>query len=127
MSWINKPKDISKYQGMVYCITHKESGKYYIGKKFYWFKKTLKPLKGKKNKRHSLVESDWKNYWGSSNKLLADVKKFGKRAFKREILEHCETKFDLAYEEMKLQVYYDVLNDKNSYNEIINVRLRKRK
>ena len=127
MTWKNKVKDIDSYQGFVYIITHKASGKYYIGKKFYWFKRTLKPLKGKKRKRRTVVESDWKNYWGSSNNLLADVEKYGKRAFTREILYHCKTKFDCALEELKLQIYYDVLNDKNSYNEIINVRLRKRK
>lgn len=127
MSWKNKPKDINEYQGFVYIITHKESGRYYIGKKFFWSKRTRPPLKGKKRKRHYVVESDWKNYWGSSSNLKEDIKKYGKRAFSREILYHCETKFDCAYEELKLQMYYNVLDDPLSYNEIVNVRLRKRK
>lgn len=127
MSWKGTTRDISKYQGFVYIITNNLTGQYYIGKKFYWHKKTLKPLKGKKQKRHSVVESDWKTYWGSSNKLQEDLKKYKKKNFTREILTHCKTKFDCAYEELKLQMYYNVLDDPLSYNEIINVRLRKRK
>ena len=127
MVWKNRVKNINDYQGFVYIITHKDTGKFYIGKKFYWSKRTRKPLKGRKNKRHYITESDWKDYWGSSNNLQADIKKYGKRAFSREILLHCKTKFDCAYEELKFQMYYNVLDDKNSYNEIINVRLRKRK
>jgi len=127
MKWQKVPKDISKYQGFVYIITHEATGKYYIGKKFFWRKKTLKPLKGRKNKRHFKVESDWKDYWGSSNNLQADLKKYGKKEFERIMIEVCETKFDCAYQELVYQMDYDVLNDKLSYNEIINVRLRKRK
>ena len=127
MTWKNKTKDISKYQGMVYIITNNLTGQYYIGKKFYWSKRTRPPLKGKKNKRHYVIESDWKNYWGSSNKLQEDLKKYKKKNFTREILQHCKTKFDCAYEELKLQMYYNVLDDPLSYNEIVNVRLRKRK
>jgi len=127
MKWKNVPKDINEYQGFIYVITHKATGKYYIGKKFYWSKKTRPPLKGRKNKRHYRVESDWKNYWGSSNNLLIDIKKFGKKNFKREIMINCYTKFECAYEEMKMQVLNNALFDENCYNEVISVRLRRRK
>jgi hypothetical protein len=127
MSWKNIPKNIDKYQGFIYVITHKPTGKFYIGKKFFWSKKTRPPLKGRKNKRHYVVESDWKSYWGSSNKLLADIKKYGKRQFERRILRVCESKWDCAFYELQEQLNQSVLFRDDSYNEIINVRLRKRK
>ena len=127
MKWTNVPKDISKYQGFVYVITHKATGKFYIGKKFFWSKRTRPPLKGKKNKRHYLVESDWKDYWGSSNKLQSDISHFGKKAFTRKILKCYKTKWDCAYYELIEQLNRDVLFKDDSYNEIINVRLRRRK
>ena len=123
--WKNIPKDLTKYQGFVYKITNKLNNKYYIGKKFFWSKKTLKPLKGKSRKRHFIVESDWKNYWGSSKELLKDISEYGEEVFVREILFPCETKFDCAYGELKEQIDNNVLFDDNSYNGIINVRLRK--
>lgn len=127
MTWKGRTKDYKEYQGFVYIITNNLTGQYYIGKKFYWSKRTRPPLKGKKRKRHYIIESDWKTYWGSSNKLQADLKQYKKKNFTREILTHCKTKFDCAYEELKLQMYYNVLDDPKSYNEIVNVRLRKRK
>jgi len=125
--WTNKPSDISKYQGFVYIITNKKTGKYYIGKKFFWSKRTLKPLKGKKRKRHRIVESDWETYWGSSKKLLSDIDKYGKKAFTRNIIVPCETKFDCAYWELHFQMENKVLFDSDSYNGIINVRLMRKK
>ena len=125
--WNNIPKDISKYQGFVYIITDKVTGKFYIGKKFFWSKKTRPPLKGRKNKRHYTVESDWKSYYGSSNNLLVDIEKYGKKRFQRDIISYCETKFDCSYRELQFQMEYRVLFRTESYNEIINVRLRKRK
>ena len=35
--------DAEKYYGFVYCITNRGTAQKYIGKKFFWFKKTLKP------------------------------------------------------------------------------------
>ena len=127
MKWQNIPKNIKKYQGFIYKITNLKTDKFYLGKKFFWSKKVRQPLKGRKNKRHYLVESDWKDYYGSCNNLLSDIKKYGKKCFKREIIKLCETKFDCAYEEMLSQIEHNVLFREDSYNEIINVRLRKRK
>jgi hypothetical protein len=123
--WKNIPENISEYQGYVYIITHKSTGKFYIGKKFYWSKVTLKPLKGKRNKRHSRRESDWKDYWGSSANLLADISAFGRDEFEREIIKSYKNKWDCAYYELKEQLKYDVLFNELAYNEILNVRLRK--
>ena len=125
--WKNVPADISKYRGFVYCITNLKTDQYYIGKKFFHSMLTRKPLKGRKNKRHELVESNWQDYWGSCRRLQEDIQKYGKDNFKREILICCESKFELAYQEAKIQFEMEVLFDPLSYNELINIRLRKRK
>lgn len=121
--WINAPKDISNCYGFVYKITHNSTGYYYIGKKFFWSKITKPPLKGKKRKRRSIVESDWKDYWGSSDALQRFLNLYGKENFTREIIELCDSKWDCAYKELKHQMDRQVLFDEYSFNGIINVRL----
>jgi len=71
------------YIGFVYIITNKITGQKYIGKKLAQFKRTKPPLKGKKLKRRSVVESDWREYWGSSDRLNADVLALGPENFTR--------------------------------------------
>jgi len=115
------------YYGFVYRITDRVTGMMYIGKKFFYSKKTLPPLKGKKRKRRKLVESNWKEYWSSSPQLIASVEKYGPDRFRRDILVLCENKFECAYEEAKIQFTNNVLFDNDYYNEVINVRLRKPK
>jgi len=71
-----------------------------------------------------LKESDWRNYWSSSNDLVNDVEKLGKENFKREIIDFVKSQWMLKYKELTWQLHYDVMNPKtNSYNGIINVRL----
>ena len=127
MTWMYDGEIVDKipegYIGFVYLITNKKNGKKYIGKKLAQFKKTRPPLKGKKNKRRSTVESDWKDYWGSSDNLLADVEKYGKENFLREILHYCESKGVLSYLEAKEQFDRRVLETDDYYNGIINVRV----
>lgn len=95
-------------------------------KKYKEYKQKLKQkYKGKKKKIKTIVESDWKDYWGSSPKLLEDIEKLGKDNFTRTIIKYCETKFDCAYEELKYQIDNNVIFLDEYYNEIINVRLRK--
>lgn len=118
--------DIIPY-GFIYKITCLPTGKMYIGKK--QCKSTLKrrPLKGKKNKRHEVVETDWKSYTSSSRELNEDILKYGKDKFKFEIIEFCESKFALAYKEAKLQFEEEVLLREDYYNGIINLRVSKPK
>ena len=95
--------------GFVYQITHKESGKSYIGcKHLYKYRKTIRT-----------TESDWKYYCSSSKYLEPDIKKFGKKAFSFVILLLCKNKRDLYYNEMKMQVDLDVLGSDNYYNKNI--------
>jgi hypothetical protein len=107
----------------VYIITNLTNNKKYIGKKLAKFKKTRPPLKGKKRKRKSLVESDWQTYWGSSEHLLADIKEIGPENFSREILYFCTTRGQLSYLEAKEQFDREVLLTDEYYNGIINVRI----
>ena len=78
--------------GFVYLITNLTNNRKYIGKKLAQFKRTKPPLKGRKNKRRSTVESDWREYYGSSDELSADVAELGPQSFKREILFYCTSK-----------------------------------
>lgn len=57
------------YQGFVYLITNNSNAFKYIGKKNLWGILKRKPLKGKSNRRHSRVETDWQGYYGSNKQL----------------------------------------------------------
>ena len=109
--------------GFIYVITNIIDNKKYFGKKQIKSVKKLKPLKGRKNKRHFDIETDWKTYTSSSNELNADILKYGKDKFKFEILRFCESKFELAYYEAKIQFDNDVLLKEGFYNGIINCRI----
>ena len=108
-------EDIGKYVGFVYVIIHKDSGRQYIGRKYFH---TLRKTKGKAKRVRK--ESDWKKYYGSSGDLLSDVQALGKENFQRIILSLHTTKGDVNYEEVKQQFKYDVLEDTKYYNDNIN-------
>ena len=113
MQWTYQGKQVEQiseeYIGFVYLITNLTNGKKYIGKKLAQFKVTKKPLKGKKNKRRSTKESDWRTYWGSSDKLNEDVEHLGPENFTREILYYCTSRGELSYLEAKEQIDREVL------------------
>jgi hypothetical protein len=127
MQWTYKGRLITEipneYEGFVYLITNKTTNCKYIGKKLAKFKTTKPPLKGKKNKRRGTKESDWKDYWGSSDRLNADVKKLGKDNFTREILYFCKSRGEMSYLEAREQFERRVLETDEYYNGIINVRV----
>jgi hypothetical protein len=127
MQWTYQGKIVEEiseeYIGFVYLITNLTNGKKYIGKKLAKFKVTKKPLKGKKNKRRSTKESDWRTYWGSSDHLNADVEQLGPENFTREILYYCTSRGELSYLEAKEQFDREVLKTDEYYNGIINVRV----
>ncbi len=109
--------------GFVYEITNTVSGRKYIGKKLARFKRSRKPLKGRVNKRRYTVESDWQDYFGSSDQLLADVELLGKDKFKREILFYCNSKGECNYIEAREQFSRKVLESDEYYNGHIRVRV----
>lgn len=113
--------------GFIYKITCLQTGKKYIGKKQCKTVLKRRPLKGKKNKRHEVIETDWKTYTSSSRELNEDIAKYGKDKFKFEIIEFCDSKFALAYREAKIQFDEEVLLRDDFYNGIINLRVSKPK
>jgi hypothetical protein len=116
----NLPEDCEAF---VYLITNTTNGRMYVGKKLAKFKKTRPPLKGKKNKRRTKVESDWREYWGSSDNLLEDVATLGPEKFTREILHYCPSRGVASYLEAREQFERRVLETDDYYNGIINVRV----
>ena len=115
--------------GYVYIITNLTSGRKYIGKKLSKFSKTTyKTVKlkngNKKRKRiKSKIESDWKEYWGSSPNLQADINTLGKENFSREILYYCKSKAETSYVEAREQFNRKVLESDDYYNGIINCKI----
>ena len=109
--------------GFVYQITNLQNGKKYIGKKWFWSTKKLPPLKGKKRKRTVKKESDWMNYFGSSEEVKLLVEQHGEDNFEREILRLCKTKGECTYYEAKLQFDFDVLLRDDYYNEFIGCKI----
>jgi hypothetical protein len=122
----NKPftsDDIQDYIGFVYIITDPDGMKY-VGKKVFINKRKLPPLKGKKRKRIKIVESDWQDYYGSSDKVNELVEQLGRDKFHREILHLCSYKAEMSYLEMLEQVEREVLFKPDEYhNGIIQVRI----
>lgn len=110
----------SDFIGFVYIIIHRESGAFYIGQKLFWFKAFR--MVNKKKKR-VLKESDWRNYWGSSDKFKTFVKEKGKDEFNRIILHLCPTKGTMNYKELDEQVKRDALIADNCFNGIIQTRI----
>ena len=98
--------DIGDFFGFVYRITNIQSGKRYIGRKY--FQQKRKPRGGK---RRVTSESDWKKYYGSSDELSADRKLLGNAAFKREILSLHTRLGDVNFEETKQLFLHNVLTE----------------
>ena len=96
--------DIGDFFGYVYRITNLKSGKKYIGRKY--FTQRRKPRGGK---RRVSSESDWKKYYGSSEELKQDIKKYGRNIFKREIISLHRTLGKVNYEETKQLFLNNVL------------------
>lgn len=114
---------LQDYVGFVYCITDKESGKKYVGKKFFWTVRKLPPLKGKTRKRTKRTQSDWQKYFGSNEQLKLLVEERGAEAYDREILRLCATKGQCSYYEAKAQFDRDVLLRDDYFNEFIGCKI----
>jgi hypothetical protein len=109
--------------GFVYEIVNIITSKKYIGKKQCLTIKKKPPLKGKRRKRHEVVETDWKSYTSSSAEVNKDIEIYGKDNFQFNIIKWCDSKSELAYYEAKMQFDNDVLLREDYYNGIINLRV----
>jgi|TARA_A200000113_G_scaffold224908_1_gene244100 hypothetical protein len=127
MQWTYQGKKVDELpedcEAFVYLITNTTNNRKYVGKKLAKFKKTRPPLKGRINKRRSKVESDWRDYWGSSDQLQEDVNQIGEDKFTREILYYCPSRGVASYLEAREQFERRVLEKDEYYNGIINVRV----
>ena len=117
---LNPEQIPEKAIAFLYIITHKESGKWYIGRKNLT-KPTYKTVKGKKKK--TMVQSDWPTYWSSSPYLQEWVEKDGKEKFKREILIFVETAAATLYAEEALLYLTGGLFDEKCINGHIRTKV----
>ena len=118
-------EDIQDNYGFIYRITNTQNGYDYVGRKYFTTVKKRPPLKGKKNKRRETVETDWKEYWGSSPRLQADIDTLGKDKFTREIIHLCKSRGETNYMEAYYQFTEGVLLREDNYNGIIQIKLGK--
>ena len=115
--------------GFVYLITNNLSGRKYIGKKLAKFSKTsvkvVKQKNGIKKKKRirTKIDSDWREYYGSSIDLAADILTLGTENFSREILYYCHSKAACSYIEAREQFNRKVLESDDYYNGQISVRV----
>lgn len=115
--------------GFVYLITNKTNERKYIGKKLAQFSKTtvktvtLKNGTKKKKKIRSKIDSDWRDYYGSSVELSKDVESLGKDNFTREILFYCNSKAVCSYIEAREQFTRRVIETDEYYNGQISCRI----
>ena len=118
-------EDIQDNYGFIYRITNTTNGYDYVGRKYFTTVKKRPPLKGKKNKRRETVETDWKEYWGSSPRLQADIDSLGRDKFTREIIHLCKSRGETNYMEAYYQFTEGVLLREDNYNGIIQIKLGK--
>lgn len=131
--WLYQEKELNELPddcvGFVYLITNLISGRRYIGKKLSKFSRTkyqtvtLKSGIKKKKKIKSKIDSDWKEYYGSSEHLTKDIILLGRENFKREILYLCPSKAICSYIEAREQYTNKVLESDDWYNGNISVRV----
>jgi hypothetical protein len=133
MTWLYQNQTVDQLPedcvGFVYLITNTTNNRMYIGKKLAKFSKTtqktvkLKNGSKKKKKIRTKIDSDWRDYYGSSPELSRDVEQLGKEKFTREILYYCKSKSECSYIEAREQFSRRVLESKDWYNGHIQVRV----
>ena len=115
-----------EYVGFVYQITDTETGQIYIGQKRLRKTKTLPITKTRKRRQKSLVESDWRDYFSSSQTIKENVEAGLSSRYEREILRFGYSKGDLHILEAIEQINRGVLWDDKYLNGIINIRVHKK-
>lgn len=115
-------ESLDGYVGFVYMITNLTNQRKYIGKKLLKNRRT-KIVKGKK--KRTMIDSDWKVYWGSNKPLQEDVKSLGESNFTRQILRLCKSKGESNYWEAHYQFVNRVLFSDEWYNDHIWCRVHR--
>lgn len=105
---------IGKYAGFIYLLVDKETGKKYIGKKYFdQIRKT------RKKTRRVRSSSNWMDYYSSSENIKKIVSEFGKDRFERHILSLHITRGAVNREEIRLQFSLNVLEGDEYLNDCI--------
>lgn len=120
------PKEFNpdEWVGFIYEILDLDTGRAYIGKKFF-HSTTRKKVKNCVNRKKVVKESKWKIYTGSSKELNEQISQRGKDRFVFNILSLHESKSSLAYREVELLVTKNTMRDlmpngvKKYYNGMI--------
>lgn len=127
MNWSYKGKELTTppegYVGFVYEITDNVNGKIYVGKKLFYFTKTLPPLKGTKRRRKVVSESDWRSYYGSNPTIKAIIAKEGPGRFTRKIIHLCINKSEMSYIETKEIIEREAIFSPSYYNQLLDVKV----
>lgn len=103
---------IGDYYGFVYKITCSSTNRAYIGRKYFWQKRKPRNNNSTTKRRRVTSESNWKNYYGSSDELKADIKRYGQESFTREILSLHKTPGRVNYEETRQLFLHNVLTER---------------
>lgn len=102
--------------GFVYAITNQIDGRRYIGRKIFWNTRRSK-VKGRRNRKVTRKESNWRTYTSSSKELNRDIKSLGIENFSLEALQQFATKGGLHYGEIEAQILAGVLVERNETGE----------
>jgi hypothetical protein len=124
MNWLYEDKeftDVEDYYGFIYLIENLVNGRKYIGRK-YLTKAGYKTVKGKRKKLR--VESDWRDYYGSSTSLKEDIDLYGKDSFRRTILRLCKSRGECNYFETKYIFDTDAILDPKYYNSWVSCKIQ---
>jgi group I intron endonuclease len=88
--------------GFIYITTNLINSKKYIGQKRF--------------KTNRGTYSKWKSYLGSGKLIKRAIKKYGKEAFKREIIDIAYSEYELNEKEIYWIEKFDAINNKEFYN-----------
>ena len=105
----------------MYIITNLKSSKKYIGRKYFGTTRRTK-VAGKKRRKVTRKDSNWREYTGSSIELNKDINKLGKLHFRFEILILGSTKGQVNYLEENIHHRFHVASNDTYYNDCIGPR-----
>lgn len=131
--WVFEGKFISElntptedYAGFVYLIEHIQTGRKYIGRKYFHAHTRVK-VAGRKNRKRKVKESDWRHYKSSCIPLKKEIEEQGVDKFRFTILSLHATRAQTNYEETKQLFVNGVLERDGFYNEHILSRYYRQK
>lgn len=117
--------NVDEWFGFIYRIIELDTNREYLGKKQFTKMKS-KIVKGRKNRKRTILESDWKTYTGSSTALNEQILLKGKDNYRFEIVSLHKSRGSLHYAEVCIQINENVLRAKlpdgtrKYYNRVIN-------